>query len=80
MKSALTTPSRRVKIDIEPWELLALEPLTHWCFRCLAMRDFDHNELAHNFSCQHCGRIILIQQLIVEGRLSECKYRGIESA
>lgn len=81
MKYARTTSySRRIKIDVEPWELLALNPLAHWCFVCHAMRRFEQDEPRNRFYCAHCHTVLPLQQLIIEGRLSEGKYRGIESA
>lgn len=81
MKYAPTTSySRRVRLDIEPWQLMALCPMTHWCFGEKAMRSFELDEIRNHFTCASCGHILLVQQLIVEGRLSESKYRGIESA
>jgi len=80
MKFALTTSSRKVRLDLEPWELIALNPLTHWCFECKAMQPHEHDEKRNRFFCKHCGCVLLVQQLIIEGLLSESKYRGIEGA
>lgn len=81
MNSVPTISSKRkVKLDLEPWQLITLTPLTHWCFHEKVMRVFIHDEKRNHFSCASCGHGLLIQQLIIEGRLSESKYRGIESA
>ncbi len=80
MKYALTTSSRKVKLDVEPWQLIAMTPLTHFCHQCKSMQAFSLDEKRHEFWCIHCGHILLVQQLVIEGRLSESKYRGIERA
>lgn len=81
MKYAPTTSSsRKMRLDIEPWQLIALTPMKHWCFACKTMRDFNHDERRNHFTCQQCNHVLLVQQLIIEGRLSESKYLGIEYA
>lgn len=80
MNSAPTTTCRKVLLDLEPWQLLALTPLTHWCYGCKSMQRQNHDEVQNQFSCKRCGHVLLVQQLVIEGLLSESKYRGIEGA
>ena len=70
----------KVRLDLEPWELMALDPLTHWCHRCLRMHEFRLDERDWSWYNEACGKRILAQQLIIEGVLIESKYRGIEAS
>ncbi len=80
MSKELKQSYGNTRLDVEAWEILALNPMTHWCFGEGAMRAFVHNEAKNHFSCLDCGHVVLLQQLIIEGRLSESKYQGIASA
>jgi hypothetical protein len=66
--------TRKVIVHIERWEVLGLERLQHWCTACKAMHEFHLNEQTYSWHGPECGHVVLIQQLIIEGRLSEGKY------
>lgn len=68
----------RVRIDVEKFEVLGRGNIHHWCNQCKQLTGFTLNEVKWEWNCDDCGRTLLIQQLIIEGLLSESKYRGIE--
>lgn len=68
-----------VMIDVERFEVLGLANMSHWCSGCRAMERFTLDESKWQWNCDTCGHTLIMQQLIIEGLLSESKYRGIES-
>lgn len=72
--------ARTVRVDIERWEVLALNPLNHWCSKCKRIHDFQLDERSHTWYNEVCGGKVIVQQLIIEGLLNESKYLGIEGA
>ncbi len=70
----------KVKLDLEPWELMALDPLNHWCSKCKAMHTFKLDERSWTWYNEACGKRIIPQQLIIEGVLIESRWRGIEAS
>lgn len=71
---------RKVRLDVERWEVLALEPLTHWCSKCKRMHDTWKLDEDRMIWYNGCGGAVLLQQLIIEGLVSESKWLGIEHA
>ena len=70
--------SRKVRLDVEKFEVLGLQPLHHWCSTCKRMHEFELNEGSYSWYNEACGGSVLLQQLVIEGLLSEAKYHGIE--
>lgn len=68
----------RVRLDVEKWEVLGMAHMTHWCSKCMRVHDFELNEASFTWYNEMCGGSVLLQQLIIEGLLSEAKYHGIE--
>ena len=69
--------ARKVKLDLEPWELIALDPLYHWCSTCKAMHEFRLDDASNSWYNEACSTRMLTQQLVIEGRLPESRWRGL---
>ena len=68
----------KAHVDLEPWELMALDPLHHWCTRCKRIHTFTLDESSYSWYNEGCGKRIIVQQLIIEGVLIESRWEGIE--
>ena len=66
-------------LDVEKFEVLGMSNLKHWCSAEKAMRQFKLNEASWEWNCTVCTNTLLMQQLIIEGLLSESKYRGADN-
>lgn len=68
----------RVRLDVEKWEVLGMARMQHWCSKCKRVHEFELHEATYTWY-NECGGSVLLQQLIIEGLLSEAKYHGIEN-